>query len=140
MHDQPKRAVIYCCCCNRLQSCSMVTGSDIYGPDTKYAWTYFYRCPDCGGYVGVSHTYEPLGTIPTPEIRALRMQIHNVIDPLWRTGKLKRTEVYRQMTKLLGCGEYHTALLSTVEVAEKALEAAKLLANKYEDKDEPMSL
>lgn len=129
MPDQHKhkRAVTYCCNCKQLQSCELVSGCDIYGSGTKYDWAYFFRCPDCGEYVGASQTYEPLGTIPTKEIRALRSQIHAVIDPIWKSGRLKRGEVYKSMAKALGILEYHTAELSTPEIALQALEVAHSL-------------
>lgn len=122
--QKPPKAVIYCCVCEQLRSCQLVTGAEIYGPGTGYDWARFFQCPECGGYVSTSRTGEPLGTIPTKEIRALRSQIHAVIDPIWRSGTLRRGEVYKRMARALGIPEYHTAELSTVDIAERALKAA----------------
>jgi hypothetical protein len=48
-------------------------------------WAYICnRFPKCRGSVGVHPNGKPLGTIPDQETKQLRIQLHAVIDPLWR--------------------------------------------------------
>lgn len=63
----------------------------------------------------------PLGCIVSPEIKKLRMQIHTILDPLWKEGTLRRSEVYVYLSKELGY-EYHTGEIRTVEEAERIIE------------------
>jgi len=48
-----------------------------------------------------------MGVIPTPEISAYRIKIHNALDLMWITKK-ERNRVHKKLSKLLGY-KYHTA-------------------------------
>lgn len=76
----------------------------------------FYACRQCGNYVGVHEkSGNPLGTIPTPELRRARSRLHRVIDPLWAGDKAKRREIYDRISRHIG-REFHSA--HTRSVAE----------------------
>ena len=65
---------------------------------SKYGW--FFICPvvGCTMLCGNQQTSTPADK----ETRQLRMQCHDRIDPLWRDGKLTRTEIYDKMAEHLG--------------------------------------
>lgn len=81
------------------------------------------RFPECRGSVGTHPDGRPLGTIPDVETKKLRMEVHAVIDPLWKLGKMKRGHVYARLSKAIG-RTYHTGE-TTAEDCRKILEIAK---------------
>ena len=108
---------IYCCGCRAYVSARRTTGKDIYPHRTDLQSRLFWRCDQCGNWVGCHRKGQnPLGCIPTPEIRRARMFIHNLLDPLWKNGPLRRTDVYRMISDEIG-REYHTAEIRTLEEA-----------------------
>lgn len=100
-------------------------GKEIYPHRPDLYSKVFWKCPNCGGYVGVHNdgTERPLGCIPTPELRKARMKIHAVIDPLWKEKKIKRKHVYARLTKAIGY-QYHSAEIKSVEEADKIYQIA----------------
>ena len=76
--------------------------AEVYGK--RYGKSYMcYWCEDCDAYVGChNNTHKPLGTMANKELREWRMRTHAAVDPLWRSGKMARKEVYRKLRKLFG--------------------------------------
>lgn len=74
----------------------------IYG--RNYGRSYMcYYCQDCNAYVGChNNTKNPLGTMANKELREWRMKAHSLIDPLWKTGEMKRHEVYQMLADRFG--------------------------------------
>ena len=118
--------IIFCCNCNAYTDAVLTDGKEIYPHRKDLYLLPFWKC-DCGGFVGCHHKTKdrtkPLGVIPTPLIKEYRKKIHAVIDPLWRSKKIDRGEIYRRLTKVLG-REYHTADLRTEEEAVTVLTEA----------------
>ena len=119
---------IHCCGCAKTVEAILTNGSEIYPKRKDLHRLPFWKCDTCANYVGCHHKTKnrtkPLGCIPTPELRKLRMQIHNLIDPLWRDLEgVSRKKVYSLMSDKLGC-KFHSANMSTVEEAERALISA----------------
>lgn len=102
----------------------LTDGSEIYShrPDLKSLP--FWKCDICGNYVGCHHKsgnrYTPLGTIPTAQLRQVRRKIHEVLDPMWKTGVFDRGEMYSLLSRDLGY-QYHTAEIVTMAEAEKVI-------------------
>ena len=95
------------------------------------------RFPDCRGSVGTHPDGSPLGSICDPETKRLRMQVHDLIDPIWqndttRSKKKARGSVYGWMSRITGVHPYHTGNL-TKEQCLVALEA--IANNPYENGD-----
>lgn len=111
---------IYCCGCDKKIIPYKTSGEVIYPnrPDLKDLT--FYVCPVCKNWVGTHRDGRPLGVIPTPEIRKMRQKVHAVLDPIWKSGKLKRKEVYQKLSDALGY-KYHTANIRNIQEAEKVL-------------------
>lgn len=123
---------IFCCACKKEVDALLKTGADIY-PHLHYLGKIpFWQCPTCNNYVGCHHKtkdrYRPLGSIPSPELRKLRRNIHDEIDPLWKSGKYSRKEIYAILSRRIK-KEYHTADVRDVHVAEEILELVRSLGS-----------
>ena len=66
----------------------------------------------------------PLGCIVGEEIKKVRMHIHKLIDPVWRSGKIKRKDLYNNISDLLGY-EFHTANIENINEARKIYKIIK---------------
>lgn len=111
---------IFCCQCQKDVRARLTTGAEIYPRRTDLARFAFWRCDFCGNYVGCHHgkrsRFQPLGNIPTPQLREARKHIHAILDPLWKSKVISRSELYREISDKLG-HQYHTAELATLEDA-----------------------
>ena len=122
---------IYCCGCSREVSARLTDGGEIYPHRKDLAALPFYKCDGCGNYVGThyksTNPLDPLGNIPTPEIRKARQHIHKILDPLWKRGRFKRGKVYRMISDRLGY-KYHTAEIVSVDEARKIYRVVRDIA------------
>ena len=98
-----------------------------YGPNEewygkRYGKSYMcYYCKPCDAYVGThNNTKRPLGTMANKETRMWRMKVHSYIDPLWRSGKYHRNQLYSVISKQLG-HKYHTGQ-SDIETCKQVLQ------------------
>lgn len=113
---------IHCCCCQHEVAARLTDGSEIYPHRADLHDLPFWKCDTCGNFVGCHHKTknrtQPLGNIPTPELRNARNHIHKILDPLWSAGnaKLKRREIYDKISQQIG-RKYHTAEIKTIEEA-----------------------
>lgn len=119
---------IWCCGCNAEVSARLTDGREIYNHRPDLRDLPFWKCDDCGNFVGCHHKTKdrtkPLGCIPTKEIKNARQHLHRLIDPIWKSGKMGRRELYREIAKGLGIDEYHTAELRSVDDARQAYRVA----------------
>lgn len=119
--------LIYCCGCSSDVNARLTDGAEIYPHRSDLARLPFWKCDSCGNFVGCHHKTKqrtaPLGCIPTPEIKEARSHIHRILDPLWKSGRFKRRELYSKIANSLGIKEYHTAELRSVEQARDAYRA-----------------
>ncbi|CAB5212840.1 Protein of unkown function DUF3268 [uncultured Caudovirales phage] len=121
--------IIRCCGCNGDKVDARLTnGAEIYPHRPDLASLPFWKCDGCGNYVGCHHKTanptEPLGNIPTPELRKARNHIHAILDPIWKTKKIKRGELYKIISDHMGFG-YHTAQIRTIDEARKVYKFIK---------------
>ncbi len=119
--------LIYCCGCSSDVNARLTDGAEIYPHRRDLASLPFWKCDACGNFVGCHHKTKqrtaPLGCIPTSEIKEARSHIHRILDPLWKSGRFKRRELYSKIANSLGIKEYHTAELRSVEQARAAYRA-----------------
>lgn len=120
---------IYCCGCQKEVEAAFVTGQVVYPHRPDLYSRGFWQCPECKNFVGCHDknkkgNFKPLGCIATPEIKKARMSLHNYIDPLWKTGRIRRQKLYGQISSLLGY-EYHTAETKSVEEIEQVKNLVK---------------
>jgi hypothetical protein len=114
--------ICYCGSQSSLQSNSLIYNGKEYGNGKVWLCD---RFPACRGSVGTHPDGRPLGTIPDAETKKLRMEVHALIDPVWKSGKLKRGQVYARLSKAIG-KTYHTGE-TTVDDCRKILKDAPLL-------------
>jgi hypothetical protein len=122
---------IYCCACGGEVEARLTDGSEIYPHRRDLRSLPFWRCDVCGNFVGCHHKTrertKPLGCIPTPEIKNARMKLHAVIDPIWKSGHMKRRELYEAISREVGW-KYHTAKIRTLDEARAAYRVARKYA------------
>lgn len=114
---------IYCVECSKMVIPRMVSGNVVYPGFAKVAHNHFWQCVHCRNFVGChenanQNKFRPLGVIANKELKQARIRIHNLLDPLWRAGKVKRSELYAILSKELGY-VYHTGELRSIEEAER---------------------
>lgn len=111
---------IYCCGCRKDVKVRLTDGIEIYPSRHDLAELPFWKCDTCGNFVGCHHKTKdrtkPLGCIPTPQIKNARKHIHELIDPIYRSGRMKRSELYAEISQRVGWN-YHTADIRSVEDA-----------------------
>ncbi len=122
--------MIYCCGCNEKIEARLTNGKEIY-PHRKDLYDLpFWKCDACGNFVGCHHKTKnrtnPLGCIPTPEIKKARQHIHRILDPIWKSGRISRNEIYSKLSEKLGW-KYHTANIRSVEEAREIYKMVKEL-------------
>lgn len=93
---------------------------EIYGKN--YGNSYMcWLCKPCNAYVGCHNNgKKALGTLANAETREWRKKVHARIDPLWKTGKMSRGEVYKNLNRLFSKG-FHTGE-ADIEMCKKVLE------------------
>lgn len=56
--------------------------------------------PQCDSYVGCHKgTKLPLGILANKELRELKMKVHAMLDPLWKSGGFTRDQAYELLAK-----------------------------------------
>lgn len=95
-----KAETVICPYCT--QPAEWVENKAIYGKN--YGKSYMmWLCRPCGAYVGChQNTRQPLGSLANAELREARKQVHNLIDPLWKSGKYKRKTIYIRLKEAFG--------------------------------------
>lgn len=91
-----KRRVI-CPYCN--EQAEFITTKAFYGKDYGHN---LYICRTCDARVGTHKRSKiPKGTLANEELRLLRINCHNLIDPYWKKGKYTRKEVYERLSSAM---------------------------------------
>ena len=125
---------IFCVACDGVVEARYTDGGEVYPHRPDLRNLKFWKCDTCKNHVGTHRTHsrergvrKPLGSIPTPELRAIRSQVHKFIDPLWVSGRIKRKELYWWLSEQLGY-QYHTANLNSEEEAGRVVKLAQRLS------------
>lgn len=112
---------IYCVECGFRVLARLTNGLEIYPHRPDLESLPFWKCDTCDNYVGCHHKTKnrtrPLGVIPNQRVREWRPEIHSLLDPLWRSKKIDRAELYSKLSERLG-RTYHTAELRTPKECE----------------------
>lgn len=118
---------IFCVECQSEKECKMIKGDRAYAHRRDLAHKNFWQCPTCFNFVGCHHKGEstkPLGCIPNQQMKKIRMQIHAMLDPIWRNKKMSRGQAYKAVSEKIGY-EYHTAELRCLDEAKKVYSVVK---------------
>jgi len=89
----------YCGSTASLRSNALLYAGREYGNGKAWICDHF---PKCRGSVGTHPDGRPLGIIPDEETKKLRIKLHDMIDPLWKSGKVKRGSVYGWLKRITG--------------------------------------
>lgn len=118
---------VYCCGCKAVVNARLTSGGEIYPHRYDLAKLPFWRCDRCMNYVGCHKgTQQPLGVIATPELMGARRRIHQLLDPIWQSGKISRRKLYQKISDELGYS-YHTAEIRSLEEARRVWAVIKRL-------------
>lgn len=119
---------LHCCGCGVDVSARLTDGGEIYPHRPDLSGLPFWKCDACGNFVGCHHKTKdrtnPLGCIPTPELREARRHIHALIDPVWQSGEIDRKKLYGCISAEIGW-KYHTAKIRTMDEARAVYRAAQ---------------
>lgn len=81
----------------------LITGRQVYPHRPDLYGKKFYRCVPCDALVGCHPgTESALGRLANPELRKAKMAAHAAFDPLWKSGKHKRGQMYGWLANQLG--------------------------------------
>ena len=123
--------VIYCVECQADIEAEIVQGSTVYTSRPDLNHLKFWRCATCKNSIGCHKgTTKPLGVIANKELKQARIKIHSIIDPIWKSGKMSRKEVYQHITRNLGY-VYHTGEISSLDEARDVWRIAAELHNSF---------
>ncbi|WP_349366745.1 MAG: zinc-finger-containing protein [Nitratireductor rhodophyticola] len=126
-----KKRDIFCCGCGETVSARFTDGGEVYPHRKDLKALPFWKCDACGNFVGCHHKTKnrtkPLGVIPTPELKKARQHIHRILDPLWKSGRFDRRELYSMIAHALDIEEYHTADIRSIEEARDVYRTVKEL-------------
>lgn len=113
---------IYCCKCESIVNAEITFGNEIYPRRPDLSGKLLYRCPICCSSVGTHPDGRPLGSIPTREIKGIRQKIHAALDPLWKSKRYKRGELYAIIAKQFDLRQYHTGEINSLEFGQRVFE------------------
>lgn len=119
---------LWCCTCGEETDARLTNGKEIYPHRADLRDIPRWICDICKNHVGCHHKTKtptkPLGNIPSDEVKKARIHIHNLIDPVWKSGRLTRGQIYAHISRELGY-QYHTGELKTIDEARKVYVIAK---------------
>ena len=128
---EPTVRRIHCCACGGDVDARLTDGGEIYPHRPDLHSLPFWRCDACENFVGCHHKTknrtEPLGCIPTAELKEARKKLHALIDPIRQSGEMGRRELYEAISREVGWN-YHTAKTRTMDEARAAYRAARKYA------------
>ena len=84
---------VKCGYCHR--EANRVGAEKIYPHRDDLLGKWFWECEPCGAYVGCHPgTTNPLGRLANAELRKAKQSVHRALDPLWKSGRMKRKAAY----------------------------------------------
>ena len=128
---------IKCMPCQKEIDAQLITGKMAYPYRSDLIDLRFFQCPHCFNFVG---THEdnglinpvPLGCIVGEDVRKSRIYIHKLIDPVWKSGRIKRRALYRKISNDLKY-KYHTANIETIDEARKIYKVCLKIIKELKD-------
>jgi len=122
------RREIFCTGCDKQVEARLTNGAEMYPHHPKLAYTPFWVCDTCGAFVGTHNKtrnhLRPLGYLATKAVKRWRLLIHQTLDPLWKSGKIKRGHAYARISKALG-HTYHTGEIYNEEEGQFVYDLVK---------------
>lgn len=138
-----KSLTLYCTGCEQEVQARLTDGHERYPHRPDLYDLPFWKCDTCGAWVGCHHKTDnptkPLGYLATPAILDARKKIHALLDPLWKSGKIKRGQAYayvtNRMIKQTGdqLYQYHNGEIKTLDEARQVYKIVAQLHNEVSD-------
>jgi hypothetical protein len=123
---------LWCCHCKKDIEARLTNGAEVYPHRTDLADLPRWICDVCKNHVGTHYKTatptKPLGNIPSSEIKRARIALHDLIDPVWKSGAVSRGNIYTLISKQLGY-QYHTGELKTLDEARHVYKVAQQIIN-----------
>ena len=120
--------------CEQDVEARLTDGAERYPHRPDLAYLPFWTHDECKTWVGCHHKTskptQPLGILATPAMFRMRIAIHDLIDPIWKSGYKARGQVYAYIKRELGY-DYHTGELRTMEEAQKVWNIAAQLNSEW---------
>lgn len=67
------------------------------------------------------------------QIKQIKQQIHQMIDPVWQSGVMSRGRIYERLSRATGLDDFHNRTLRDMRIGRKALaEATKIYYEAYQ--------
>lgn len=113
-------------CCNSCASTDIqyVNEIELVG-SSKRVWPYIWHCLQCGAIVGTHrNTNFPLGYMSNGYVRALRAELHDIVDKFWKRHGVHRDSVYRWLGEQLGIPKIHIGEM-TISQLKHSIELSK---------------
>ena len=131
----PPTRRIWCCGCDSNMIARLTNGAEVYPQWNNRGDALmrepFWICDACGNYVGCHARLRdndphprPLGVIATDQLRKARRKIHDLIDPVWKEGRITRNKLYQLISERIGWN-YHTASIRSMDEAREVFKQAR---------------
>ncbi len=112
---------IFCACCVRKRKVRLTLGTEVYPKYISLHSKPYWICDECNNFVGCHpNTIKPLGCIATKHLRQARAEIHGILDPIWQSGTMSRSRIYKELSNKLGW-KYHTASIRNITEAKQVI-------------------
>lgn len=115
----------HCCC-----AVSLVDNRAIYGqPQGSWPWVYLCSNRTCAAFVEVHPgTDFAVGGLATAVVRVARKRVKDLFNPLWQTGRLSRSDAYRELAHEMSIptADCHFSLFDAAMCRRAALAAMHL--------------
>jgi hypothetical protein len=92
--------------CPYCGEAAQLVGGDVIYPHRPDLYALkFWHCQPCDAWTGThanSREHKPKGRLANAELRRARIDAHAAFDPLWKSGRMKRTDAYEWLRERLG--------------------------------------
>ena len=113
---------VYCCGCKRIIKPILTNGKYMYPHRPDLRIKPFWMCRTCKNFVGCHPgTTNPLGSIATRDIKNARAHVHEIMDPIWKSGYISRSQLYSEISYALGY-IFHTANINNIKDANNIIQ------------------
>ena len=133
---------IYCTGCKNNVEARLTNGLERYPHRQDLHDIPFWTCDKCKSWVGCHYKTDrptrPLGYLATPQILNARKKIHALLDPLWKSKRIKRGQAYAYVSNRIG-KTYHNGEIKTLDEARQIYKIVEELHNKLLEEENDWS-
>ena len=125
--------LVFCAVCNLDVEANLVKGKAVFGRKGNNKNLLFWECPCCRNHVSIHKNgrHSPRGIIVGPEVRDARITIHELADPLWKSGHIEREKLFRILSKRIGRRINHIGEIRNTYEANEITECLCILHKEW---------